>query len=207
MCECSRLDGLGGSDLDMDMVDGWLRGVLRRASPNFDARPPGCPVRIIVVHAISLPPNVFGGSGVEALFCNMLDPAEHPYYRTLAGLRVSAHFFIRRDGQLIQFVSVNDRAWHAGVSSWRGRERCNDFSVGIELEGSDHVPFEGEQYRCLAELIGILRADYPVDEVVGHADVAPGRKTDPGPRFDWTKLRTTLTKVGVSGLTVRDAIV
>lgn len=189
------------------MTGGWLQGAVHCSSPNFDARPSGGMARLIVVHAISLPPGEFGGHGVEALFCNSLDSAEHPDYDAIAGLRVSAHFFIRRDGALIQFVSVNDRAWHAGVSVWRGHERCNDFSIGIELEGTDHVSFECEQYRCLAELIGVLRASYPIDEVVGHADIAPGRKTDPGPYFDWSKLRDMLASGGMVGMRVRDVSV
>lgn len=168
-------------------TSGWLSGFLRRLrSPNFDCRP--SPVRLIVIHAISMPPDSFGGPGVEQLFTNRLDPAEHPYYATVCDLRVSAHFFIRRDGELIQFVSTEDRAWHAGVSCWKGRERCNDFSIGIELEGCDTQPFEEVQYVRLRELIAALRARYPVEDVVGHSDIAPGRKTDPGPLFDWGKL-------------------
>ena len=157
-------------------------------SPNFDQRPEGESVRLIVVHAISLPPDQFGGPGVLQLFTNQLDPDEHPYYASIRHLRVSAHYFIRRDGELICFVDPEWRAWHAGVSSWRGRERCNDFSVGIELEGCDSRPFEDIQYRRLAELIGELKRRYPIDAVVGHADIAPGRKTDPGPCFDWNRL-------------------
>lgn len=170
---------------------GWLGSpAVRRPSPNFDARPPGAGVELVVVHAISLPPDEFGGSGVECLFTNSLNADEHPYYAEIAGLRVSAHFFIRRDGKLIQFVSTEDRAWHAGVSCWRGRERCNDFSVGIELEGCDTVPFESAQYKRLRELIAAIRARYPaLRHIVGHSDIAPGRKTDPGPCFDWTRLR------------------
>jgi AmpD protein len=171
------------------LQDGWLSGALRCASPNFDARPPGTEVTLIVVHAISLPPDEFGGPGVEALFTNTLDPCAHPYYATICDLRVSAHFFIRRDGTLLQFVSADARAWHAGVSSWQGRERCNDFSIGIELEGCDTQPFEAVQYQRLARLLRTLCARYPVGAVVGHSDIAPGRKTDPGPCFDWRRLR------------------
>ena len=168
---------------------GWVaQGARCCASPNFDARPDGAVVSLVVVHAISLPPEHFGGRGVEQLFTNRLDGAEHPYYAEIAGLRVSAHFFIRRDGELIQFVSTEDRAWHAGASIWCGRERCNDFSVGVELEGSDNQPFEPVQYERLRELIGALRERYPVEDVVGHSDIAPGRKTDPGPFFDWKLL-------------------
>lgn len=187
----------------MGTNSGWLKGLKRCATPNSDARPPGSVIRLIIVHAISLPPGEFGGGGVEALFSNRLDPEGHPYYEAIADLRVSAHFFIRRDGELIQFVSVEDRAWHAGKSSWRGQERCNDYSIGIELEGSDKAPYESAQYRSLVELVRCLQAEYPIDEIVGHADVAPGRKTDPGPFFEWTTLGYMLAEAGVSGIDVR----
>lgn len=167
-------------------MKGWLRGVRRVVSPNCDARPDGERITLIVIHAISLPPEQFGGPGVIELFTNRLDPAAHPYYATIHTLRVSAHFFIRRDGELIQFVPTTARAWHAGVSSWGGRERCNDFSIGIELEGCDTIAFDAAQYRTLAALLKRLRRCYPGVEVVGHADIAPGRKTDPGPCFDWS---------------------
>lgn len=167
---------------------GWLGGVTCCVSPNRDTRPPLTALSLVVIHAISLPPDCFGGHGVEQLFTNALDPAEHPYYETIAGLRVSAHFFIRRNGEVIQFVSTEDRAWHAGQSCWRGRERCNDFSIGIELEGCDTVPFEDIQYERLAWLLDELEARYPIQDVVGHSDIAPGRKTDPGPCFDWEQL-------------------
>lgn len=143
---------------------------------------------LVVIHGISLPPGSFGGDEVERLFTNRLDPAGHPFYAGIATLRVSAHFLIRRDGELVQFVSCNDRAWHAGVSSWHGRARCNDFSVGIELEGTDTRPYERAQYRRLAELLRALACRYPLTAAVGHSDVAPGRKTDPGPAFDWRRL-------------------
>ncbi len=156
--------------------------------PNHDARPPNEAVRLIVIHAISLPPDEFGGPGVEQLFTNALDPTAHPYYATIDHLRVSAHFFIRRDGQAICFVDPDWRAWHAGVSCWNGRERCNDFSIGIELEGCDTRPFEPAQYERLAALIADLKRRYPIEAVVGHSDIAPGRKTDPGPFFDWNRL-------------------
>lgn len=172
--------------------EGWLGGVERRASPNFDARPDGEAISLIVVHAISLPPGRFGGPGVEQLFCNRLDPAEDPYYREICELRVSAHFLLRRDGQCLQFVSTESRAWHAGVSRWRGRERCNDFSIGIELEGCDDTPFELAQYQTLAELVEVLRARYPVQALAGHSEIAPGRKTDPGPQFEWPRLLALL---------------
>ncbi|ATE58812.1 1,6-anhydro-N-acetylmuramyl-L-alanine amidase AmpD [Thauera sinica] len=170
------------------LAGGWLAGARRVASPNFDVRPEGERPSLVVVHAISLPPDRFGGPGVEQLFTNTLDPGEHPYYAAICHLRVSAHFFIRRDGELVQFVSADERAWHAGVSCWEGRERCNDFSIGIELEGCDTLPFEPAQYHRLAELLEILRSHYPIGAVVGHSDIAPGRKTDPGPCFDWAGL-------------------
>lgn len=173
-------------------ADGWLAdgqpGVRRVVSPNFDARPEGMPVELLVIHNISLPPDQFGGPGVEQLFTNTLDPAAHPYYAQIADVRVSSHFFIRRDGSLIQFVSCRDRAWHAGASQWQGRTRCNDFSLGVELEGCDTQPFEEAQYATLARLVPALAAAYPLRAAVGHADIAPGRKTDPGPCFDWSRL-------------------
>jgi AmpD protein len=168
---------------------GWLAGVRRVVSPNCDARPEGETVSLIVIHNISLPPGEFGGPGVEQLFTNRLDPAEHPYYQGIGDLRVSAHFFIRRDGELIQFVPCSRRAWHAGVSCWRGKERCNDFSVGIELEGTDDHAYTEAQYAVLNALLGVLRNAYPIDAVTGHADIAPGRKTDPGACFDWGRVR------------------
>jgi len=159
-------------------------------SPNCDARPDGAVVDLVVVHGISLPPGRFGGDGVLRLFTNRLDAAGHPYYATIAGLRVSAHFLIRRDGALVQFVPCRLRAWHAGVSSWRGRERCNDFSVGIELEGTDDRRYTRSQYQTLKRLLTALLRRYPIVDVVGHSDVAPGRKTDPGAGFDWRRLRS-----------------
>lgn len=150
------------------------------------------PVDLIVVHAISLPPGEFGGDAIERLFTNTLDPALHPYYRQIDGLQVSAHFLIRRDGAVVQFVSCERRAWHAGASRWRARESCNDFSIGIELEGCDTLPFEAAQYEGLATLIVAVERRYPIAHIVGHADIAPGRKTDPGPHFDWPRLRADL---------------
>lgn len=168
---------------------GWLPDCRQVPSPNCDARPVGELPSLIVVHAISLPPDQFGGSGVEQLFTNRLDPAEHPYYAAIHTLRVSAHFFIRRDGELVQFVSTDDRAWHAGASCWAGRERCNDFSIGIELEGCDTLPFEPVQYERLAGLVKTLCERCPIAAIAGHSDIAPGRKTDPGPCFDWPRLQ------------------
>lgn len=169
-------------------ADGWLRGVRHIASPNCDERPPGERVSLVVVHAISLPPAQFGGDGILRLFSNQLDPDAHPYFASISTLRVSAHFLVRRDGELLQFVSCQQRAWHAGLSAWQGRSRCNDFSLGIELEGCDHLPFEDRQYDCLVELLGLLCDHYPIEAVVGHCDVSPGRKSDPGPCFDWRRL-------------------
>jgi N-acetyl-anhydromuramoyl-L-alanine amidase len=174
--------------------DGLLPGATFIASPNEDDRSADEAIRLLVVHAISLPPGEFGGDGVQQLFTNRLDPTAHPYYQGIHNLRVSAHFFIRRDGRVLQFVATNRRAWHAGASRWRDRERCNDFSLGIELEGCDERPFTAIQYVRLARLIRILRRHYPIEEVVGHADIAQGRKTDPGPCFDWSRLRQMLRR-------------
>ncbi len=157
-------------------------------SPNFDARTQDSTIDLIVIHNISLPPQQYGGPGVEELFTNRLNPEEHPYYREIYQRQVSAHFFIRRSGELIQFVSCLDRAWHAGVSNWQGKERCNDFSIGIELEGSDFDAFEPVQYEQLNNLIHCLKQAYPITAVTGHSDIAPGRKTDPGPFFEWDKI-------------------
>jgi AmpD protein len=167
---------------------GGVAGARQIASPNYDERTPGCLIELIVIHNISLPPGEFGGDGVIELFTNRLNPAEHPYYREIHHLKVSAHFFIRRNGELIQFVPCDKRAWHAGVSQWQGRERCNDFSIGIELEGDDATPFEEAQYATLNALLAALKAAYPIMEVTGHSDIAPGRKTDPGPCFDWDRV-------------------
>jgi len=168
--------------------DGWAAAARRVASPNFDARPAGAPISLVVVHAISLPPGQFGGDAIERLFTNTLDPGAHPYFRDIAALRVSAHFLIRRDGELLQFVPCLARAWHAGVSSWQGVERCNDFSIGVELEGSDDLPFADAQYAALVALLDSLRTAYPITALAGHSDIAPGRKTDPGPHFLWRRL-------------------
>jgi AmpD protein len=160
-----------------------------RPSPHFDERPEGEGISLIVIHNISLPPGEFGGPWIDDLFMGRLDPGAHPYFREIAGLRVSAHFLIRRDGGLVQYVPPGKRAWHAGASSWNGRERCNDFSIGIELEGADDVPFAEPQYEALRELIGRLEAQYGKLDLAGHSDVAPGRKTDPGPWFEWERLK------------------
>jgi len=159
------------------------------ASPNHDARPEGTAVSLVVVHGISLPPGEFGGDGIERLFTNRLDASAHPAFAAVAPLRVSAHFLVRRDGALLQFVRCADRAWHAGVSAWNGQPRCNDYSIGIELEGTDEIPYAPAQYAMLARLAKALRRRYPITDIVGHSDIAPGRKTDPGPAFDWARLR------------------
>ena len=162
------------------------------ASPNYDARPTsGAPsaICLIVIHNISLPPGQYGGNGIVELFKNQLNPNEHPYYAEIYTQKVSSHFLIRRHGELLQFVSCLDRAWHAGISSWRGRERCNDFSIGIELEGSDFDAFESAQYQTLMLLISSIKQCYPIQAIVGHSDIAPERKTDPGPYFDWERIK------------------
>ena len=169
-------------------ADGIVAAARQCPSPNCDSRPPDTPVTLLVVHGISLPPGSFGGDGIERLFTNRLDVAAHPYYATIATLRVSAHFLIRRDGALVQFVSCQRRAWHAGVSEWQGREHCNDFSIGVELEGSDDIAYQSAQYALLVRLVRALRRRYPIADVVGHSDIAPGRKSDPGPAFDWSRL-------------------
>lgn len=171
------------------MIDneGLHQGAQFIPSPNFDERP-AKPVTLIVIHNISLPPGEYGTEGVVELFTNRLDPRAHPYYAEIHQMKVSSHFFIRRDGRLIQFVSCLKRAWHAGQSNWGGRERCNDFSVGVELEGSDHDAFEDAQYLQLNQLLEALKSAYPIEAVTGHSDIAPGRKTDPGPYFDWSKV-------------------
>lgn len=167
---------------------GWLAAAERTESPNHDGRPLETAICLVVIHAISLPPGQFGGAAVSDFFTNRLDAAAHPYFATIAAQRVSAHFFIRRDGHLIQFVSCRERAWHAGNSCWQARERCNDFSLGIELEGDDCSDFAAQQYQTLKRLLQALRRQFPIEAVVGHADIAPGRKTDPGPHFDWSQI-------------------
>jgi len=172
-------------------AEGWLECAARIDSPNCDARPIGEAIQLVVIHNISLPPGVLTDDAVIELFTNRLDWDAHPYYAEIRGIQVSSHFFIRRDGQLIQFVPCGLRAWHAGVSEWRGRERCNDFSLGIELEGSDDVPFNEVQYATLNLLLATLKRTYPIEDIVGHSDIAPGRKTDPGPYFEWNRIQNT----------------
>jgi len=181
--------------LRVDAGSGRLPGARQVDSPNCDDRPPGLAPELVVVHGISLPPGEFGGPWIEALFTNRLPADGHPYFAGIAGLRVSAHLLVRRDGEVVQFVPFHRRAWHAGTSQWRGRERCNDFSIGIELEGTDTLPYTPAQYAVLARVVACLCRAYPglaADAVVGHSDVAPGRKSDPGIAFDWPLLRSLI---------------
>jgi AmpD protein len=183
----------------IDRASGWIEGVRRVHSPNCDDRPHAEDVSLVVVHGISLPPGEFGGPWIERLFCNDLPPGADPYFAKIEGLKVSAHVLVDRAGTLTQFVPFNLRAWHAGVSEYRGRSACNDFSVGIELEGADDVPYTDAQYDALAALIKALRRAYPKlrgTEVVGHSDISPGRKTDPGAAFDWPRLARLLAARG-----------
>ena len=172
--------------------EGWWRGARRCDSPNFGPRPAGTAVELALLHSISLPPGEYGGPAIEQLFTNRLDWGAHPYYESIRGLEVSAHFLVRRDGDCIQFVSCDQRAWHAGRSQWCGRDNCNDWSVGIELEGLEGGLFEPAQYHSLVRLLQALRERYPIAQVVGHEHVAPGRKLDPGAGFDWQRLRERL---------------
>jgi AmpD protein len=171
---------------------GWYRFARHLASPNHGVRPERARIDLIVVHSISLPPGLYGGNEVQQLFTNQLDWTAHPYFETIRGIEVSAHFYVRRNGELWQFVSCDDRAWHAGVSSWRGRANCNDDSIGIELEGLEGEPFEAAQYETLASLCPALAEHYPVNYIAGHEHIAPGRKFDPGAGFDWCELQKSL---------------
>ena len=164
-------------------------------SPNFDNRPNKSNINLIVIHNISLPPRTYGGNSIIDLFTNKLNPDDHEYFKSISNLKVSSHFLIRRDGSLIQFVSCLDRAWHAGESTWNQFNHCNDFSIGIELEGSDYDIFEPEQYKCLEKLIQSILKKYPIECIVGHSDIAPSRKTDPGPYFDWTRIESYAEKL------------
>lgn len=177
---------------DLTGGQGWLHSARHVHSPNFGPRPTGEPITMVVVHSISLPPGVYGGNEVEQLFTNQLDWTAHPYFEQIQGAEVSAHFFIRRNGELTQFVSVLDRAWHAGRSSWQGHDNCNDYSIGIELEGLEDHPFEPAQYATLGRLILALAQQWPIDTVLGHEHIAPGRKKDPGIAFDWPLLKGLL---------------
>ena len=171
---------------------GWYRFARRLDSPNFGPRPAGTAIDLVVVHSISLPPGVYGGDEVRQLFTNTLDWDAHPYFQSIRGMQVSAHFFVRRGGELWQFVSCDDRAWHAGPSTWCGKDNCNDYSVGIELEGLEGETFEPAQYEALADLCAAVAAKYPIQHIAGHEHIAPGRKQDPGARFDWALLRRRL---------------
>ena len=182
--------------MHLDPHSGWFEGVRHCPSPNFNARPSG-EISLMVIHNISLPPGQFGTGKVQQFFANQLVADEHPYFADICSLTVSAHFLIERDGAVFQFVSCRDRAWHAGVSRFEGRENCNDFSLGIELEGTDDLAYSDAQYAALATLTGELRRAYPAirpERIVGHSDIAPGRKTDPGGAFDWPRLRAALTE-------------
>ena len=181
--------------LKLDSTGDWFDVARRVHSPNFDARPFDCDVDLIVVHGISLPPGEFGGPHIEQLFCNSLDPHAHECFGAIAHLKVSAHLLIRRDGALVQFVALSNRAWHAGESRYHDRVRCNDFSIGIELEGTDCTPYEAAQYERLGDVCEALMQRWSaisLDRIVGHCDVAPRRKTDPGPAFDWCRLKKLL---------------
>ena len=179
----------------VDKATGLMQGARYAASPHCDGRPAGVPVDLLVIHGISLPPGEFGGPWIEQLFLGRLAADAHPYFAGIATLKVAAHLLIRRDGELLQFVPFHKRAWHAGTSSFQGREACNDFSIGVELEGADDVPYAPQQYQCLAEASAALMRAYPAissARIVGHCDVAPGRRTDPGPAFDWSRYRDIL---------------
>lgn len=181
-------------------ADHWLRPARHCPSPNCNPRPGNEDVCLVVVHGISLPPGEFGGPWIDDLFTNRLDPARHPYFAEVAGLTVSSHLLIRRDGEVVQYVPFDLRAWHAGRSLYRGRENCNDFSIGIELEGTDDLPYTHAQYEQLAKVIRVLNLHYSatVGHLVGHSDIAPGRKTDPGPSFEWSRLHGLLASHGMS---------
>lgn len=181
--------------MKIDAATGLLAGATQVLSPHRDARPAGVRPELLVVHGISLPPGEFGGPWIDRLFTGTLPPEAHPFFRTLATQRVSAHALIRRDGQIVQYVPFGERAWHAGESAWQGRSGCNDFSIGVELEGTDDTPYTDAQYQALAELTATLLAAYPSlsnQAIAGHSDVSPGRKTDPGPSFEWPRLRAAL---------------
>ena len=188
-------DAIVTSDYTVNAETGLLSPARLCLSPNRDERPTGKPIDLLILHGISLPPGQFGGDEIEALFLNRLDWDAHPYFDEIRGLEVSAHLLIRRDGEIVQFVPFTERAWHAGESNFRGRSRCNDFSIGIELEGEDETPYDDEQYRVLPHVLQALLQAYPnisPREIAGHCDVAPGRKVDPGPAFDWLRLYDAL---------------
>ena len=194
----SNLVTLKGVDLRIDVESGLMQGARQIASPNYDSRPPGVEADLIVVHGISLPPGEYGGAWIDRLFTNTLPAEVHPYFAEVCSLRVSSHVVVSRDGALTQYVKFSERAWHAGKSIYQGREACNDFSVGIELEGTDTTPYESAQYSALAEVVAALCATYPrlsPNRLVGHSDISPGRKTDPGPAFDWPRARRLISAV------------
>lgn len=189
-----------GPDIPEIDAEGWLQNALRHPSPNHDERPSGTLIDLLVIHNISLPPGEFTGDWIDDFFLNQLDPTAHPYFAIIAEMRVSAHLLIRRDGRLIQYVPYEQRAWHAGTSCFNGRERCNDYSIGIELEGDDMTPFTEAQYRVLADCTRRLQVRYPAitpERIIGHSDIAPDRKTDPGPAFDWDDYRERLCKAEI----------
>lgn len=179
------------SEVKWAIYQGWLDPVRRIPSENMDARPEGTEISLIVIHGISLPPGEFGSNCIDQLFCNALDPGGHPYFREIHQLRVSSHLLIKRDGSVTQYVPFDQRAWHAGVSSYQGRDQCNDYAIGIELEGSDDISYTNAQYTTLNEVISVIRATYPgigKNDIVGHCHIAPDRKTDPGASFEWAKI-------------------
>ena len=181
--------------MDYTVDNGWIVQARKVLSPNFGSRVANCEVDLLVIHNISLPPGQYEGQSVERFFCNVLDWDEHPYFCEIRDMKVSAHLFVRRNGELLQFVNFADRAWHAGRSSFRGRNECNDFSIGIELEGTDNDAYTERQYRVLAGITTALIREYPTmnrEKIVGHSDIAPGRKSDPGPAFDWRHYRSLL---------------
>jgi len=188
--------------MKIDQAGDWLLEARQVASPNCDPRPADCDISLVVIHGISLPPGHYGGPEIDCLFTNRLDAGAHPYFATIAGLRVSAHLLIRRDGELVQYVPFSKRAWHAGLSSYRGCSACNDFSIGIELEGQDHEPYTGVQYERLAAVLRVLIDTFPLltsERIAGHSDISPGRKTDPGPAFDWQFLHQRLAALPATG--------
>lgn len=179
-------------DMGIDASSGVVQAARQVPSPNYDERPPGVVADLIVVHGISMPPDEFGGPWIDLLFTNRLPPDGHPYFAQVASLRVSSHLLVRRTGELVQYVPLHKRAWHAGTSQFQGRERCNDFSIGIELEGADDVPYAEPQYETLERLARALFDRYGPLDVAGHCEIAPGRKTDPGPYFDWPRFRAAI---------------
>lgn len=185
------------SQQTFQIIDGQIYGATQLPSPNFNQRPEHTDIQLIVIHNISLPPSQFGGGYIQQFFQNQLDWSQHPYFKTIEGMQVSAHILILRSGEVIQCVNLKDRAWHAGRSSYLGKVECNDYSIGIELEGSDDVPFEMAQYEALAQLVNVLQKEYPKikQHIAGHSDIAPQRKTDPGPYFEWHTFRQRLAEL------------